>query len=313
MFRFTSVSSVSAIALALALAACSPAESPAPETAAAETAETTAPAIAESADVKPFTVGDLQGAALKDNDFYPPNDNSVLAIHQTHAEVDPVLEAAGLDTDKLHLSVQPMLIETADKVFLFDTGTGPGGSGKATASLEAAGVAPADVDDIFISHYHFDHVGGLLTAEGALAFPNATIHISAPEWAFMQSSEDQAALVAAIADKVETFEPGAEIVPGAVQAVEIKGHTPGHTGFMVTSGDASLLYIGDAMHHSVISVQEPDWTIAYDSEPETAQESRKIVLAEAADSGQRVYAVHFPFPGLGKFERKDDGFVWVAE
>jgi hypothetical protein len=67
------------------------------------------------------------------------------------------------------------------------------------------------------------------------------------------------------------------------------------------------------MHHSVISVQRPDWTIAFDGDAPLAQESRKGVLASADASGQRVYAVHFPFPGLGTFVNRDGTFVWVAE
>jgi glyoxylase-like metal-dependent hydrolase (beta-lactamase superfamily II) len=98
-----------------------------------------------------------------------------------------------------------------------------------------------------------------------------------------------------------------------VKAVDIKGHTPGHSGYLITSGDQSLLYIGDAMHHSVISVQQPDWTIAFDGDAPTAQTSRKQLIADLAANGQRIYAVHFPFPGLGKIAKKGDTFVWVAE
>jgi glyoxylase-like metal-dependent hydrolase (beta-lactamase superfamily II) len=98
-----------------------------------------------------------------------------------------------------------------------------------------------------------------------------------------------------------------------VKAVDIKGHTPGHSGYLITSGDQSLLYIGDTMHHSVISVQRPDWTIAFDGDAPTAQASRKQVIETSAASGQRVYAVHFPFPGIGKFEKLNETYVWVAE
>ena len=80
-----------------------------------------------------------------------------------------------------------------------------------------------------------------------------------------------------------------------------------------TSGDQSLLYIGDTMHHSVISVQQPDWTIAFDGDAPTAQASRKAVLESSAAGSQRIYAVHFPFPGIGKFEKQGDKFFWVAE
>jgi glyoxylase-like metal-dependent hydrolase (beta-lactamase superfamily II) len=121
-----------------------------------------------------------------------------------------------------------------------------------------------------------------------------------------------AALVAAITPKVVEFLPGADLGNG-VQAIDIKGHTPGHSGYLISSDGQSLLYIGDTMHHSVISVQQPDWTIAYDGDAGTAQASRKALLESSAASGQRIYAVHFPFPGLGKFAKQGDKFVWVAE
>ena len=108
------------------------------------------------------------------------------------------------------------------------------------------------------------------------------------------------------------FQPDTEVVPG-VKAVDVKGHTPGHSAYLISSGTESLLYIGDTMHHSVISVQKPDWTIAFDGDAPTAQASRKALIESSAAAGQRVYAVHFPYPGLGKFEKQGDKFVWVAE
>ena len=121
------------------------------------------------------------------------------------------------------------------------------------------------------------------------------------------------ALVAAMKPKLATFTPGAELVPGVVKAVDIKGHTPGHSGYKITSGSDTLLYVGDSMHHYVISVQEPEWPMAFDADQKTGAKSRAALIAESAASGQRIYAVHFPFPGLGKFEKQGDGYVWVAE
>src|SRR3546814_6893184 len=117
------------------------------------------------------------------------------------------------------LSIQPLLVRGDGRVLLFDTGAGDVGwarGGRLPASLRAAGVEPSQVTAVFISHLHADHVGGLLTPDGALAFPEATVHLSAPEWAAMQADADAADLVAAIKPKVAAFEPGAELVPGMV-------------------------------------------------------------------------------------------------
>lgn len=306
----------SLIGLVSAFAACSPAAEPPPAPAPVVETPAIAP-IPASADVHPFTIGAFQAAALRDGGLSTPNDNKTLAVNKTKADVDAVLTANSLPTDMIALSVQPMLVKTTDKVLLFDTGAGTlfgPTMGKLPATLSAAGVDPASVTDIFISHAHGDHVGGLATTDGALAFPNAAIHFSANEWAAMKANAQMASLVTLITPKVVEFQPGADIVPG-VKAVDIKGHTPGHSGYLVTSGDQSLLYIGDSAHHYVISVQQPDWTIQFDSDAPTAQASRKQMIADGAASGQRIYAVHFPFPGLGKFTANaaGDGYVWTAE
>ena len=298
------------IMLVASLAACSPASEAPPAEAGGAATPTIAPFRAGE-NVSPFAIGSLQAAAVKDATFAPANDNRTLAINASKADVDALLTAEGLVTDVLELSVQPLIVRTADRVLLFDTGNGP--SGTLSASMTTAGVEAGAVTDIFISHSHGDHIGGLVAANGGLAFPNAAIHISANEWLAMQANTQLASLVTTVSPRVATFAPGAELVPGAVRAVDIQGHTPGHSGYLITSGQASLLYIGDTMHHSVVSVQRPDWTIAFDGNAPLAQESRRALLSSSAASGQRVYAVHFPFPGLGRFENRAGTFVWVAE
>ena len=320
MLRLSTARAASFIAIIVAttLAACSktaeapqePAAAPAP----APVAEST-PAPA-SENVKSFTIGELTALALRDGGFEMPNDNKVLGVGRTPEEVAAVLAANGLPTDKLSLTITPLLVNAKDRVLLFDTGAGTNfgpGSGKLQASFVEAGVDPASVTDIFISHSHGDHIGGLLKADGGLAFPNATIRMSKPEWDFLSGQENQAALVAAIKSKVEAFKPDAELVPGTVKAVEIKGHTPGHSGYLITSAAASLLYVGDSMHHYVVSVQKPEWTIAFDGDNAIASKSRAELIASSAANGQRIYAVHFPFPPIGKFEKRTEGIVWVGE
>jgi len=303
---------------AMVLAACSKTPEPTPppaDVAAPAPAPEAAPAPAQQ-HVHTFKIGAFSALALWDGGMELPNDNKAFDLGGTPEEVAAVLSAAGLPTDKIALTIHPLLVKTADRVLLFDTGAGPlfgPGSGHLLVSLAEAGIDPQSVTDIFISHSHGDHVGGLVNTEGKLNFPNAKIHLSKPEWEFMSGQEQFKDWIPVIKAKVDAFKPGAELVPGVVKAVEIKGHTPGHSGYRITSGSDTLLYVGDSMHHFVISVQKPDWTLAFDGDSATATASRVALISQLATSGERIYVVHFPFPGIGKIEKRGDVAVWVPE
>lgn len=263
-----------------------------------------------------FKIGSLEAAALFDGTITVANNGKTFGLGRSPAEVAAMLKTNGLPQDQLELGIQPLLVRSGTGVLLFDTGSGDASfarGGALQASLRAAGVTPAQVTDIFISHAHPDHVGGLLGPHDRLAFPNAAIHLSAPEWAAMKGNKDQAVLAAAIAPKVVAFAPGAAVLPGLVTAVPVNGHTPGHSAYEVASGQDRLLYIGDSAHHSIISVQKPDWTIEFDGDAPTAQASRRALLQRAADENLRLYAVHFPYPGLGRVKVQGNGFVWIPE
>jgi len=292
-----------------------------PQPAATATTTPTPPAsvatpAASHPDVFRFRIGTLDAAALKDGDIDAANDGKTFGVGQPTKQVAALLAAAGQPSDVLHLSIQPLLVRSGTRILLFDTGAADASfarAGRLPATLRAAGVEPSQVSDVFISHRHPDHVGGLLTREGALAFPNATIHLTAPEWEALKQDRDAAALVAAITPKVAAFQPGAALLPGVVTAVPVDGHTPGHSAYEIASGDERLLYIGDSAHHFVVSVQRPEWTVQYDENAPLAQPSRRALLQRAADDNLRIYAVHFPFPGLGHINAQGDSFVWKPE
>ena len=307
-----SAASFVAILAAVAMVACS-------KKAAVEETPAVAAAEAMPADtdnVHHLKVGALSAMALRDGGLEPPNDNKVFGVGKTPEDVAAVLSAAGQPTDKLSLSIQPLLVKAADRVLLFDTGAGSfvgPSAGHLQASLAEAGIDPASVTDIFISHSHGDHVGGLVNAEGALSFPNATIHLTEAEWNHLKSQKQYETLAPVLEPKVDAFAPGAELISGVVKAVDTHGHTPGHSSYLIGTGADSLLFVGDTMHHFVVSVQKPEWTIAFDGDNATATATRIQLIADSAASGQRVYAYHFPYPGVGKFGKEGETHQWVAE
>jgi glyoxylase-like metal-dependent hydrolase (beta-lactamase superfamily II) len=279
-----------------------------------------------SAQFRAFSIGTLSAVALKDGDLKAPNDGKSFVTGRPPSEVAAVLTSGGAPADHFEFSIQPLLVRGGGRVLLFDTGAGSnfgGVGGELPGSMKAAGIDRASVTDIFISHVHGDHTGGLVTAAGALNFPNATIHISKPEWAYLSGMsaalgarmglEHVDVLVKTIEPKVAPFEPGAELIPGMVKAVDIKGHTPGHSGYLIGSGENTLLYIGDTLHSYVVSVREPQWLTAFDADPPSAAHSRVELVARVAASGQRLYVVHFPFPGVGKIVNRDGAATWVPE
>lgn len=308
MTFYARLAAASLILTAMGAAACSQepaAKDPAPAREAA----------AASPDIHAFRVGALEAFALKDGDLTFPASNADMSPWADVAEAGRALAEAGVTDGQVHLSIQPLLLRDGDRVVLIDSGAGGqmGTENRLPASMSAAGVAPAEVTDVLISHSHGDHIGGLAGANGALAFPNAVIRMSAAEWADLQANPGSLGpLIEAMKPKVQTFEPGAEVAPG-ITAVALEGHTPGHVGYEITSGAETLLYIGDALHSSVISVQRPELVNGWDSDSTAAIRTRQSLLARGASDNLRIYGVHFPFPGLGRFQRRDDGFIWVAE
>ena len=262
-------------------------------------------------EAKSFQVGKLKLTVLHDAQFVVPNDAKTFGVDATPAAMSDVLRAAGAPTDRITVSVNVLLVHIGRRVVLIDTGVGPKAHGTLMASLGEAKVSPKSVTDILITHTHGDHTGGLLDENGHLAFPKATIRMASAEWAWMQKTGPQE-FVKAISDHVRTFEPGAQVAPG-VTSIALAGHTPGHVGYEIVSGDSHLLDVGDLVHSTIVSLEKPQWTLQFDSDSSLAKTTRHDTLARLAQDQELVYAPHFPFPGVGHIVAKGDGFAWQAE
>jgi glyoxylase-like metal-dependent hydrolase (beta-lactamase superfamily II) len=255
-----------------------------------------------------FRVGAIELVALADARFTVPNDGSDFGTDVGPAAVAKVLKQHGRPTDHIDLCVDALLVRDGPRLVLIDTGLGPKTGGVLQTSLAKAGVAPGAITDVLITHTHGDHAGGLLAADGALAFPNATIRMSAAEWAWLQTKGSQR-LASAIAPKVRTFAPGETLAPG-ITAVDYSGHTPGHAGYEIVSGAARLLDIGDVAHSELLSLAMPGWTMGFDNDAAAGKARRAQVLAALARSHELVFAPHFPFPGVGRIKADGAAFAW---
>jgi len=294
---------------ALVLAACQPANDQKTGDAAPPNPTQTVAAPAEKP-VYRFKIGALDAVALFDATNPVKNDNQTFGVGLTPQQVGDALAAAGQPTDPITLEIHPLLVMNGDRVILFDTGLGAG-KGELMQSLRAAGVDPARITDVLISHGHPDHVGGLV-ADGALAFPNAAIRLSQAEWAAMRANPDLADLVRVITPKVQAFQPGGEVAPG-VTAQDTAGHTPGHVSYLIADGQNQLFYTGDIVHHWLLSVEHPDWRNGYDNDQVAGEKRRMDEITALRASGAHIYAYHFPFPGLGRIQTREGRAMFIAE
>jgi glyoxylase-like metal-dependent hydrolase (beta-lactamase superfamily II) len=275
------------------------------------------PALAEGPTLAPpgavaFTVGALRVTVLRDAGYALTIESGDLGASAGPAEVRRVLEQAGAPADEIRLSVDALLVRMPGHIVLIDTGIGPSDHGALQASLRMAGVAPGDVTDVLITHSHDDHVGGLAGADGKPAFPRATIRLSAREWSWMRSRPDARRLAAAIAPQVKTFEPGRPILPG-ITPLALYGHTPGHVGYEIASRGAHIEDIGDTAHSSIVSLERPDWTGRIDEDPKAGAATRLRELRRLAASGERIFAPHFPYPGVGWIVTRGRGYGWKPD
>lgn len=270
-------------------------------------------------------LGDFEVTALSDGTVQLPMDQ---LLHARAGEARRGFERAHLPLPA-ETSVNGFLVNTGAKLVLIDAGAaglfGPT-LGKLLANLRAAGYTPEQIDEVYITHLHPDHVGGL-SDNGQPVFPNAVVRADRADtehW-LSQANLDKAPADAkgffqgamgalkpyADAGRLQPFSGATELVPG-IRAVALHGHTPGHTGYLVSSQGRQLLVWGDTMHAAAVQMPDPDVTIAFDSDPRAAAPARKKLLAEAARQGLLIGAAHLSFPGLGYVRpagRK--GYEWV--
>lgn len=257
-----------------------------------------------------FSLGSLEITSLRDGGYVLSPSSGDFGAEVGAAAVEKVLADGHAPTDQVRLDVDALLVRMPGHLVLLDTGSGPKVSGALPKSLKLAGVRASAVTDILITHGHGDHLGGLLTADNKPAFPNAKVRMSSRDWSVLTRLYPSETKL--FAYQVVTFEPGKEILPG-ITPIALYGHTPGHVGYEIVSGDKKIEDIGDAAHSSILSLAKPEWVGHVDEDPKTAAAVRTKELARLAKAHELVFAPHFPFPGVGWIVPNGDGYVWTPD
>jgi glyoxylase-like metal-dependent hydrolase (beta-lactamase superfamily II) len=271
-----------------------------------------------------FMLGSFEVTALSDGTVDLPVDQLLQEpAKKTTAALHKAFVKAPLET-----SVNAYLINTGERLVLVDAGAGSlfGPTlGKLMNNLKASGYKPEEVDDIFVTHMHPDHVGGL-SANSAIQFPNAIVHAERHDADYWLSQKNLDSAPAASkgffqgamasvnpyvqANKFRPFDGNAELVPG-VRSETSFGHTAGHTSYVIESQGQKLLLVGDLIHVAAVQFDHPTVTIAFDTDAKAAMASRIRVFNQAAREHTLVGAAHIAFPGFGHLRAAGKSYQWV--
>ena len=244
-------------------------------------------------------------------------------------DVNKALAAAFMEKNKLTIPYSPIVVNTGSKLVVMDTGTGEGNferskgaGGQFHSNLKAAGIDRNAVDVVIISHFHGDHINGLITPDKKPSFPNAEIMVPAAEWKYFmddaemgkQTSDRMKGVFAgarnvfdALGRKVTQYEPGKEVAPG-ITSVATNGHTPGHNSHIVASGNSKVYVQADVTNLPALFVRNPGWHAFFDQDAKMAEETRRKVYDMLAAEKMMVQGFHYPFPCLAHIEKVGTGY-----
>lgn len=269
------------------------------------------------ANIHQVMIGDIRCVVLQEGGRETtnpkPEDITARYTNPTAAEIADALDGV----DVIRGSLSPLYIDTGTSKILADVGfgtNGPATMGGVIPALASIGIQPEDIDIVYLTHFHGDHIAGLVDAEGQIVYTNARYVTLADEWnewvGDKWSTADNANydMMQSLRDKFTLVADGDAVVDG-VRVVALPGHTLGQSGLLIESNGDRLIHLADVLH-SESQFTYTHWHFLYDSDPELAVKTRERILKACADDKLLTFFYHLAFPGLGYIQEDDNGFTW---
>ena len=281
------------------------------------------PAFAQAggAEITKFKIGDIEVTQLYDGTWEKAHDPGFVK-NASLDEVKAGLKAGGLSDAHVPIPFTVTAVTIGGKTVLFDSGTGA--QLAPTAGLitkndlwKKAGLDPEKIETIIITHFHADHISGLMAKDtNAPIFPKATIHVPAKEYKFWTDAGTTAGAAKRIQavfpgwKNIEQYDGDKAVVPG-VQAIATNGHTPGHTSYLLGSGSQQLFVLGDVTNIPALFVKNPGWHAVFDADAAMAEANRRKTFDRVVADKMTVTGYHYGVPGAGTIQKDGSGYVFV--
>jgi glyoxylase-like metal-dependent hydrolase (beta-lactamase superfamily II) len=274
-----------------------------------------------------YKVGAIQVTALYDGIWRKPHDPAFIknaSIEDTKA----ALASAGQTTEYMPIPLTVVVLDVGGRLIMVDSGSGVGqwqpNAVDLPVNMRVAGIDPARIETILISHFHPDHIFGLMErGTNRPVYPNAELVVSATEYKWWTEPDRVGKLPEArqgLGMRIQSVFPTwnnfrlvdeeQEVAPG-IRLVPTPGHTPGHAAFLVGSGADQLMISNDVAYVPALLAPHPEWQGTYDQDGPLAVETRRRLLDRVIAEKMMICGAHFPFPGTGLFMKDGDGYIFT--
>jgi glyoxylase-like metal-dependent hydrolase (beta-lactamase superfamily II) len=274
-----------------------------------------------------YKVGSIEVTALYDGIWKKPHDAAFIK-NASVEETKAALAKAGMTTEYMPIPLTVVVLKVADKLIMVDSGSGVGQWQPTAVSLpgnlQAAGIDPAKISTILISHFHPDHIFGLMEkGSNAPVYPNAELVVNATEYKWWTEPGRVEKLPEArkpLGTRIQAAFPTwknfklvdgeKEVAPG-IHLINAPGHTPGHSAFLLSSGDQQLMISNDTAYVPALLGPHPEWQGAYDQDGPLAVATRRKLIDRVIADKISICGAHFPFPGAGTFAKDGAGYSFT--